>query len=54
MIYENLRDCIRLIQRNEILKKKITFLLISANKDSLYLGFHFYEIAIIFLQSLKF
>ena len=53
MIYENLRDCIRLIQRNEILKK-ITFLLISANKDSLCLGFHFYEIAIIFLQSLKF
>ena len=38
------------IEKNQ----KITFLLISANKDSLCSGIHFHEMAIFFYNSLKF
>ena len=46
------RDCIRSdSEKGDIEKKqKLTFLLISANKDSLCSGVHFYETIIIFLQ----
>ena len=45
------RDCIRSDpEKGDIEKKqKITFLLISANKDSLCSGIRFYKTAIIFL-----
>ena len=47
------KDCIRSDSEKwdiEKKKKKITFLLISANKDSLCSGIHFYETAIIFSE----
>ena len=48
-----LRDCIRLrsdSEKEDIEKKlKITFLLISTNKDQLCSGIHFFETEVIFL-----
>ena len=45
------RNCIRSDSEKGDIEKnqKMTFLLISANKDSLCLGIHFYETAIIFV-----
>ena len=50
------RDLIRSDSEKEDIEKKqkITFQLISANKDSLCSGIQFYEMAVIFYNSMKF
>ena len=43
------RDCIRFDSEKGDIEKTQKYLLISANKNSLFPGIHFYETAIIFL-----